>query len=120
MFNRRMFLSHATTTLLLIPIVAVAACGGGSSPNGENTGCPGVDTVSTVVDAHTHSVCVLTSDLTAPPAAGATYTSTTALGHSHTITLTAAQLSSINSGQSVTVTSSSVEGHTHDFAIVKA
>jgi hypothetical protein len=120
MLNRRRFLSQATTALLLIPIVGVASCGGGSTSSGDNAGCNGVDTVSTVVDAHTHAVCVLTSDLMAPPAAGATYTSTTTLSHSHTITLTTAQLTSINSGQTVTVTSSLADGHSHDFAIVKA
>jgi hypothetical protein len=39
--------------------------------------------------------------------------------HTHTVTLTAAQLMQIEAGQSVTMTSSNNVGHTHDFSIAK-
>jgi hypothetical protein len=71
------------------------------------------------IGPHTHTVTVLATDLSAPPAAGVVYTSTLVNGHEHTISLSAAQLSSIDAGQEVTVTSSST-GHTHDFMIMRA
>jgi hypothetical protein len=82
--------------------------------------------LSTVNEGHTHSVCVPTSDMTSPPATGAIYISSNDGSHTHTIMLTAEQLSSIASGQSVVVTSTSdvdpktKVAHTHDWMITKA
>jgi hypothetical protein len=124
MLTRRQFLGTATTTLLLIPIVA-ACSSDSSSPDAAPT-CEGVDTTSTVNAAHTHTVCVLTTDLTNPPAAGAAYTTSFDGGHSHTLALTQTQLTMIEAGTAVTATCSSVVDpinntpHTHDFMIVKA
>jgi hypothetical protein len=64
-------------------------------------------------------VTVLATDLTTPPSAGVTYTTTLMNGHEHMVSLSAAQLTSIEAGQEVTVTSSST-GHTHAFMIMKA
>jgi hypothetical protein len=53
-----------------------------------------------------------------------TYTTSTTSAHSHTVSLSAAQLSTINSGGSVTVDTSSVVdpedgvAHTHSFTVV--
>jgi hypothetical protein len=129
--TRRFFLSQATTTLLLIPIVGVAVhCGSsstGSTPAPAGTAPPAgatdITTVSTSatdpIGPHTHSVTVLSMDLSSPPAAGVIYTSTTVNTHAHTIMLSSAMLTSIEAGTPVTVTSSST-GHTHDFMIKKA
>src|SRR5262249_44220803 len=105
MLTRRELLSRATTTLLLIPILS--SCSNSSSPSPDAApACTGVDTTSTVSAAHTHTVCVLTSDLTAPPAAGVTYHTSVDGNHDHTVTLSQAQLQSIEAGTAVTVTSS--------------
>jgi hypothetical protein len=77
-----------------------------------------VQTTSTVAFGHTHTLCVPTADLTSPPAGGATYTSS-GPDPTHTVALTQAQLQSIEGGQTVTVTSSVANSHTHDFAIRK-
>jgi hypothetical protein len=78
------------------------------------------------VDAsHTHTLCVLTSDLASPPAAGVTYTTSSDGGHTHKVTLAQADLMAINAGQTMTVTSTSDldpangSAHTHKFAITK-
>ena len=113
MFNRREFVSRATITLLLVPI---AACGAGSGATSGAGGCSGVSSTSSVTLGHTHTVCVLEADLTSPPSGGVTYT-TSGPDPTHTITLTAAQLSSINGGQSITVTTSTSGGHTHQFVL---
>lgn len=117
MLTRREFLSQTGyVTLVLAPLAA--ACGSSSSSTGGGS-CDGVSSTSTVVSAHSHTVCVPTTDLASPPPGGMTYTSS-GPEPVHTITLTAAQLTSIQGGQSVTVTSSSAGAHTHDFTIAKA
>ncbi len=112
MLNRREFLSRATVSLLLVP---VAAC---SSSNGSTPSCDGLDATSSVALGHTHTVCVLQTDLTSPPSAGVTYT-TSGPDPTHMVSLTAAQLAMIQAGQTVTVTTSVANNHTHQFVLVK-
>ena len=121
--TRRELLSQSTV-LLLVPIAgAIAGCSSSSSAStggspDDSGSCDGVFETSTVTANHTHTLCVPTTDLTSPPAAGVTYTTSIAAGHSHTVVLTQAQLQSINSGGSVTVTTSSP--FPHNFTITKA
>jgi hypothetical protein len=112
--------------LLMIPIIN--ACSSNNSSSGADAGgsCSGIDSTSTLVDEHTHAICVATTDLTSPPAAGVTYTSTNVGDHTHTLPLTQAQLQMIESGTAVgPITSSSAidgvngEAHTHDWTIMK-
>lgn len=120
MQSRREFLSAASVTLLMIPLVACGSSSDGSTGTGQNSGLPGCDgagATSSVANNHTHTVCVPTADLTNPPAAGGSYETSTDLGHSHTVTLTQAQLQQIESGQSVTITSTGVSPN-HDFVLV--
>ncbi len=124
MMNRRELLTHGTTLLLLVPILS--GCSSSSSGTDASGGsCAGIDTTSSVDDAHSHMMCVLTTDLTAPPSAGVTYTTTLVSGHTHTVMLTEANLTAIEAGTSVMVTSSSAiddvngDAHTHTFTIVK-
>jgi hypothetical protein len=128
--TRREFLRGTTVTLIMIPI---GACSSGSSSSSSpdagggnpGSGCNGILTTSSNVSQHTHTLCVPTTDLTNPPGAGNTYTSSSNLdplnnqNHTHTVTLSAAQLATIQGGASVTVTSSNNDSHTHDFAIMK-
>jgi len=102
-------------TLLLVPIAA-SACASASSGAGTAETCNGLDPTSTVALGHTHTVCVLQSDLANPPAAGVTYT-TSSPDPMHMVTLTQAQLRSIQAGQTVTVTTSVANNHTHNFTI---
>jgi hypothetical protein len=151
--TRRDFLSSATVTLLLIPLVD---CGGNPRPAGGAApfpdagaeasvdagaivgdaapagmmdsgvpGCNGVgETSSSAADPeagnaqHTHTLCVLASDLANPPLAGVTYTTSLTLSHVHTVTLNQEQLQTIASGGTQTVTTTNVSGHTHTFTIM--
>lgn len=127
MLTRRQLLARGTTLLALVPVVGpLLGCSSSGGDDGAGGACSGgIDTVSTVDAAHTHTLCIQTSDLTSPPAAGMTYTSSVEGGHSHRVTLTQAQLTSIGGGQTVTVTSSNDvdtingEAHTHQFAVAK-
>jgi hypothetical protein len=116
--TRRELLSQSTVLLLLVPVASMAAGCGSNTPATVTPPCNGVQETSTVTNNHTHTLCVPTTDLTTPPAAGVTYTTSTDAGHNHTVALTQAQLQSIQSGGSVTVTSSAPLAH--DFTIKKA
>jgi hypothetical protein len=117
--TRREMLSQSTVLLLLVPVAGAAAgCGSSSSgSSGPSGSCDGIEDTSTVTNNHTHTLCTLTSDLTNPPTAGVTYTTSTNAGHNHTVMLSQAQLQSIESGGSVTVTTSSP--YPHNFTISK-
>ena len=122
MFTRRELLTRGTTMLLLIPVVG---CSSSSNDQPQGGSCAGTESTSTVEFAHTHTVCVLTADLTSPPSAGVAYTTSNVGSHTHKVTLTAVNLTAINSGQAVTVTSTTdpdpTNGmvHSHNFTIQK-
>jgi hypothetical protein len=116
--TRRELLSQSTV-LLLVPLAGVSgACSSGSGGSSSNSSCDGVFETSTVTNNHTHTLCVPSTDLSSPPSSGMTYTTSFDDGHSHTVTLTQAQLTTISDGGSVTVTTSSPAPH--DFTISKA
>ena len=127
MLNRREFLTTTAggfVTLLLTPLVS--ACTSDTMTGTPTTttnptvpGCDGAGETSTVAQGHTHTLCVPASDLSNPPASGATYSTSVTEGHQHTVTLIQAWLMAINQGHTVNITTSSVLGHTHDFAIEK-
>jgi len=104
------------------PLIIIAVAGAGFMAFGCGSSTSPSSTVadlavtSTVVNGHSHTVNVPANDQLHP--ADTTYTTSSTLNHTHTVTLTAAQLSSIASGGTVTVTTSAsaVTGiHTHDF-----
>ena len=126
MLTRRELLARGTTVLLLVPIISSCSSNNSSSADAAAS-CSGIDSTSTVNADHTHDICVPTTDLTNPPAAGVTYTSTNVGMHTHTLMLTQAQLMTIESGGSVgPITSSATNDpidnmvHTHDWTIMKA
>jgi hypothetical protein len=125
MFTRRELLARGTTMLLLIPVVGCSSSSSNSAIDGGGGSCDGFESTSSVDVSHTHTVCVLTADLTSPPAAGVTYTTSNVGAHTHKVSLTAANLTAINGGQTVMVTSSSdpdpanSQPHSHTFMLKK-
>lgn len=111
--ERRTFVIEAGKAF---PVIAGAlyliGCGSATSPSAVAD----VTSNSTIVNSHSHTANVPASDQLHP--INTTYTSSTSLSHTHMVTLTTAQLASIASGGSVTITStaSTVTGnHQHDF-----
>ena len=112
--DRRVFVIEAGKAF---PVIAGALylIGCGSSTTSPSM-VADVSSTSTNVNGHTHTTNVPSADQLHP--VDTNYTSSTDSGHNHMVTLTASQLSSIASGGSVTVTSTSsaVTGnHTHSF-----
>jgi hypothetical protein len=62
-------------------------------------------------------VCLPQSDLLASTPHGAAYTTSFANDHDHSVLLTQDDLTTIAGGGTVTVTTTSAQGHTHDFSI---
>jgi len=109
--ERRTFVIEAGKAFAVV-IGALYPIGCSSSTSSPST-VADVTSTSTTVNGHTRSVNVPASDQLHP-----TDTTYTSLSHTHMVTLTAAQLATIASGGSVTVTStaSTVTGiHQHDF-----
>ncbi len=121
MKSRREFLHKTTLTLLLVPLGASACSGSvGFSPTvSASTSCTdGVDRTSTVVNGHTHTVCIGAADLAVPPAEGMTFATSETQGHSHMMSLTQEQLQTIARGREVTVQTSTVQLHHHEIVVV--
>ncbi|MDQ7826958.1 MAG: hypothetical protein RDV48_29435 [Candidatus Eremiobacteraeota bacterium] len=135
MRNRIIFLLIGC--LLIGSAFIYAGCGGGSSDSSNNNYNPNptyspvtgpyiYTYTSTDNENHNHTARVYGTSLSAPDASGWTDTSSQVLSHTHTMALTQAQLSSINSGQYVTVTSSTAANpttgysHSHTWTVYKA
>lgn len=118
--DRREFLIGLGAALIVAPAaVVLGGCGKSSS---DNTSAPSTQgttftIVSSVVFDHAHTVTILFTDLTNPTSPGITYQSDGS--HVHQITLTQQQLTDINNGGTITVTSTVVNNHTHDWTIKK-
>jgi hypothetical protein len=111
--TRRAFL-RAGAWLVSMPL---AGCASSKPP----IDCDGDSSVSTVNADHTHTLCVPSTDLASPPPGGFSYNSSSsgAMPHTHDVSLSQVQLAQLAAGQTVTVTSGSNLGHTHDFTIRK-
>jgi hypothetical protein len=74
-------------------------------------------TVTSVCNEHTHDFTIMKSDLTTPPTAGVNGNTSAYAddGHVHTMALTMADLANIQAGMTITKTSGTALGHTHDF-----
>ena len=64
-------------------------------------------------DGHTHTVDLADADITSPPAGGRVLTTSLVLAHTHTVTLTEADFASIDAGNTVTITTSEDETPGH-------
>lgn len=115
--NRREFIIKMGAAFISVPVVlSLSSCGG---DGGGSSSSDGFDVTSSVGAGHTHDVRILTADLANPPGGGVQYTSTNVNSHVHTVTLTQADLTAINSGGQVSVNSSTNDGHLHTWTIQK-
>ena len=85
----------------------------------DPVGAPGdLSAVSSNVQGHFHRATIPARDIVDPPPGGAIYTSTTELGHSHTVGLSNTQLTDLQQkGAAVSIGSSSSgsPSHSHTF-----
>jgi hypothetical protein len=85
---------------------AVLGCGSGDCDS------------STIADNHGHRLTIPDADIKA--GAGKSYNIQGTAGHSHTVELSAAQMTQLSQGTSLTVTSSTTDLHSHAVTVVCA
>src|SRR5215510_6119509 len=115
--KRRVFILQAGKAVPAV-VGAIYLVGCGDSTVAPST-VAAISSVSTTVNAHSHTVGVPASDQM--KGATTTYTASSSLNHDHMVTLTASQMVTLGQQGTVTVTSTSstVTGnHTHDFTFV--
>ena len=114
--ERREFLTSIGRLALVASAgLTLTACGSTSS----DTSGDGFTVTSSLASGHTHAIFVVLDDLTSPPSNGVSYQSTATNAHFHVVVLTKAQLTSIDEGAVLTVTSTVSDGHQHAFSIQK-
>ena len=74
---------------------------------------------SSTVSQHSHTFSFDDASLSAPPTDGVSGDTSVAQAHTHSVTISMAQLQQVASGSSVQVTSSDAGGHTHVFTFRK-
>ncbi|CAN5722281.1 hypothetical protein BH11MYX3_BH11MYX3_28370 [soil metagenome] len=101
-------------------VAAVAGCGGddgGGSPDAPGGTCT---TPSATIGApiHGHTMMVALADVTA--GVEKSYDITGTAGHTHMVTVTAANMASLKTGGTVMVTSKTGSGHSHAVTVLCA
>jgi hypothetical protein len=118
--DRRQFtLASAMAILSGVAITITSACGGGSSssptspstPTPTPTPAPSGDKVGTISDNHGHSAVITGAQLTAGGALLLDIQGSSS--HTHTVQLSAAEITSIAGSQRVSKSSSTSQGHDH-------
>lgn len=132
--SRREFLVAAGRVIVALPIGwsiagSVAGCGSASSGNNAcanagklvTTGASLVFT-SSCDTGHTHDFTLMTAELSAPAATGVMRDTSidTFDNHSHVVTLTQAELMMIESGATVSKTTTPTNQHDHTYMFRKA
>lgn len=118
--------------LFIVTALLLNGCGGSSSsgdyPNPSSSPVTGpyiYNYTSTDADNHNHRARLYSTELSVPPAEGVSDTSSTVADHSHSITVTQAQLTAINNGSQITISMGSATdpntgvSHTHNVTLVK-
>ncbi|MCX6560771.1 MAG: hypothetical protein NTZ26_09705 [Candidatus Aminicenantes bacterium] len=102
----------------LVTAVAGVAASCKSSTTPTNT----VDShtfTSSTTDSHSHTFVVQKTEVDAPPTTGISRQTGSTNGHTHTFTMTQADLQNVLAGTPVTVTTGDTSAHHHDFTISK-
>ncbi len=112
--TRRGFVRFALLGGAAVIAAAGAACygSGSSSPDTQVF-------TSSLVNDHTHVVTMSKSEIQSPPAAGITLTTSANQNHTHTLAMTRDELTTVNGGTTVSVLTSTDQGHNHSFMISK-
>lgn len=118
--DRSTFIKRSFGALLLISAVpSISSCSkeeedtGGTTPTAKS--CLDNGTNSSISSNHGHTLIVSKADVLA--GSDKTYNIQGTSNHPHTVTITSSQFSTLQSNQSITVTSSSDDAHTHSVTV---
>lgn len=103
--------------LLMVPSGCSSDEGNDTAPTNNPTGSTGCanGTNTTVTTNHGHSLTVSTSDVL--NGTQKTYSIEGGAGHNHTVTVTASQFTTLQNNRSISVTSSTSDGHSHNVSV---
>lgn len=126
--NRKTFIKKTAVGVLFgIPAVSMLGCSGDDNGNGTPNPNPeptakscvenGTKTSVATVQSHTHSLTVPKEDVSA--AAEKTYNLSQSDNHNHQVTISATEFQTLKDSpnQSITITSTSQSGHTHNVTV---
>ena len=123
--NRKAFLEKLLGFMLIaIPTYSLVSCSssddGNDTPNDEpdnqaEANCLDNGTQSSISANHGHSLTVSVADVQA--GAARTYSIQGTSSHDHMVTLTAADFTSLQGNNSITVSSTADDGHTHSVTV---
>ncbi|WP_242206122.1 hypothetical protein [Aestuariivivens insulae] len=128
--KRKTFIQKALGAMLIaIPAYAALSCssssddsynnggndGGNNNGGGSQGNCIENGTSSSISSNHGHTLTVSKEDVNA--GTQKTYDITGSSGHSHNVTLTAANFTSLKNNQQISVSSTSGSGHTHSVTV---
>ena len=124
--NRKTFIQKTAGGLLLaIPAYTLLGCSSSDDgndnpdPNGNaNANCLANGTSISIGSNHGHTLTVSKADVQA--GAEKTYSIQGSSGHNHTVTLTAANFTSLQGNSAITITSSNDDSHTHSVQVTCA
>lgn len=112
MLDRREFTLAAALAMLSGVTITISGCGGSSSPGSPtNPPQPSSDKTGQISANHGHTAVITNAQLTAGGALALDIAGSG--GHSHVVSLSAAEVVQIRDGQRVAKESSSEQGHTH-------
>lgn len=116
-------------TLVTLPFgLFLVRCGGTNSYGPSSSDAPAAapskngSTIvysSNDVQNHFHTFSLDANALARPPAEGVEGSTSSAQGHSHTLTVSLQDLQNVEVGQSVKITTSAASGHQHVFTFVR-
>lgn len=117
--TRRIFLKKLTASIFFTgPIVSILSCSnndGDPIPSGGAKDCLVNGTSSSISSNHGHDLAVPISDIEA--GIPKDYNIGGSAGHDHTVSVSTDNFSQLKSNNSISVTSSSGDGHTHQVTV---
>ncbi len=122
--DRKTFIQKTAGAMLIaIPAYSLLGCSGSENDPDENPNpnpqgqadCLANGTTSAIGGNHGHSLAVSKADVAA--ATEKTYSIQGSSGHNHNVTISAAQFTSLQSNTSISVNSTSNDGHSHSIAV---
>jgi len=122
--DRKQFIKSTFGALVAIPVVSLLSCSSDDSPPVANTppvsnppqqgDCIANGTLTSIGTNHGHSLTVSAADVQNGVQKNYTLTGGT---HNHSVTVSAANFTSLSNGNSVLVSSTNDDGHTHSVTI---
>lgn len=113
--TRREFIQLSSQALTLTFIGGIWSCTSLTESNDEDSDSTTLTVISSYDAGHSHSISILRSLIDTPPSSDRSLTSTGS--HTHVISLSVSDFQTLNTGGTVTKTSSTTNGHSHTFTI---